>query len=501
MNIIRFGRDVLRMRYSPLQETILLAARGETLSDAQAALFERHAGRPWPGPGEPPDELHVVTGRQSGKTGYLAATLVLHAAFDPRTVAGLAPGYLRDVLLVSPTQRQTGIAYRRIAGLVQDGAALRSQLVSEPTRSELLFKFGVRIGVWVAKGASLRGTQPKLFLIDEAAFLPSEGARADVDLVEAVRPGMAMIDDAQTVTISSPWIEQGLVYERFRRRAELEGAFVFQAASWELNPYIPARFLERERQRDPETFRREFGGEFIGSISAFLPAESVFACVASGRSFLPPQANVRYVAAVDQAYKQDTFVLTIAHREGDSVVIDRIRSWTPKRGSPVKLADVVPMLKAELAPYGVQTLIGDQFSSEPFREVMRREGLSYEERTFTAQSKPNMYASLKAAILEGRIELLDHEDSLRELRTLEARAMPGGNVRIEAPRGAGASDDFADTLAILAHELRPAAASCPIYVNVPSWREQRRLDEARSRGMGLALQNIGARLRRIQGDW
>ena len=42
--------------------------------------------------------------------------------------------------------------------------------------------------------------------------------------------------------------------------------------------------LDREKKRDPEVFRREFGGEFIGSISAYLPAEAGEACFGSARS-------------------------------------------------------------------------------------------------------------------------------------------------------------------------------------------------------------------------
>ena len=460
MNILNFGRDALGIdHYSVGQQTILLASQGENLNDDQAAWFEAHAGRAWPGPGEPPPEIHVITGRQSGKTGYVAATEVLYASFDPATVEGLGSGYKRDVVLLAPTQRQARIAYQRVRGLVGDRVELRTYLASEPTQHEIHFDFGVRIGVWAAKGSHLRGIQPRLLLLDEACFLPAEGARADAEIIEAVRPGMAMVPNGQIMTISSPWIESGVVYEAFRRRAELDDVLVFQCASWELNPHIPQAFLDRERRRDPEVFRREFAGEFIGSISAYLPAEAVEACVVSGRSQLPPDRDVQYTAAIDQAYRQDIFALAIAHREEDCIVIDRVRGWPRGTG----LDTLLPELIAELEPYRVRTVLGDQFGSVPFRELVSGYGLHYDERTFTSASKPNMYAALKNAVTSGAIKLLDHATSLRELRTLEARAMPTGAVRIEAPSGAGFSDDFADTLAILAHELRPTVYDSPAY--------------------------------------
>lgn len=457
MNILDFGRRVLGMGYSPLQETILLASRGEVLTDAQAALFERHAGRAWPGPGEPPHEVHLVTGRQSGKTGRVGATLSLEAAFNPATTEGLEPGYSRHIATVAPTRRQARIAYDRVRALVQERPALRVHLEGEPTNQEISLDFGIKVGVWAARGAYLRGLQARLLLLDEAAFLPAEGPRADLDLIEAVRPGMAMVPNAQIVCITSPWAQVGYVFEAYRRRSEFADVFVFQAASWELNPAIPQRFLDRERARDPELFQREYGGEFVSTISAYLPAASIEACVVSGRKQLPAEPGKRYVCAIDQAYRQDRFALAVGHQEGDRVVVDLLHSWIPGRGRALRLESLLPELKALIQPYGINVLLGDQFAADAFREVLRREGMDYGERTFTTDSKRNMYASLKAGIVGEAVELLDHDASLRELRTLEARVTPAGNVRIAAPEVAGFHDDFADVLAILVHELRPTS--------------------------------------------
>ena len=89
------------------------------------------------------------------------------------------------------------------------------------------------------------------------------------------------------------------------------------------------------------------------------------------------------------------------------------------------------------------------------REVLAGVGLNYIEKTFTAQSKANIYAALRDAIVNQHIELLDHSESLRELRLLEASMLPSGGMRIQAPEGAGYHDDYADVLALLSHELRP----------------------------------------------
>jgi hypothetical protein len=456
VNILDFGHKVLGLTYTPVQAMILGASRGEELTPQQAVLFERHAGRPWPGPSDPPAEVVAVLGRQCGKTGFIVPTIALHAA----TVADLPPGYQRDILCVAPTLRQARILFGRLRGLVASRPQLRRYLKTE-TQHEIELDFGVRIGVWPARGASLRGLQARLLVLDEACVLPAEGARADYDITEAVTPGMANVPGAQVWAISTPWVEHGWVYDRFRRRADLSDTIVFQASSAQVYPSISSRFLEKEKRSarergDDDYFSREYGAEFSGTTSTFVPGVSIEACTVAGRMQVPPVKGTRYVAALDQAFRRDNFALVIGHVEGENVVIDRVHGWTPTRKAPLKLETLLPLVKAELADYGVRMVHGDQFAAEVTRELLRREGLVYVERPFTSDSKREMYSTLKAAIVGGTVELLDHQDSLRELRMLTATVAPSGTVRIEAPHGAGFHDDFADCLAIVVHELHGA---------------------------------------------
>jgi hypothetical protein len=67
-------------------------------------------------------------------------------------------------------------------------------------------------------------------------------------------------------------------------------------------------------------------------------------------------------------------------------------------------------------------VLGDQYAAEAFREVMRRESLSYDERTFTAQSKPDLYASLKDAVVSQREP--DHVTDRFQFECYAASAAP-----------------------------------------------------------------------------
>jgi len=50
--------------------------------------------------------------------------------------------------------------------------------------------------------------------------------------------------------------------------------------------------------------------------------------------------------------------------------------------------------------------------------------------------------------MDGSIELLDHPDSLKELRGLELENLPGGGIRIGHARHVRSHDDYADAMAL-----------------------------------------------------
>jgi len=121
---------------------------------------------------------------------------------------------------------------------------------------------------------------------------------------------------------------------------------------------------------------------------------------------------------------------------------------------PLRLSEVVPQIKAVCSRYGVHSLRGDQFGAEPIRDAFRNANLSFEEYTFTNQSKADLYATLRSRVMDGTIELLDHSTSIRELRSLEVERLPGGNTRVRHARHTRAHDDFADAIALAVFEAK-----------------------------------------------
>jgi hypothetical protein len=276
---------------------------------------------------------------------------------------------------------------------------------------------------------------------------------------------MATSPHGKLLLVSSPYTMSGALWDIWRQRDVDPDTLVWRAPTALMNPTVSARFLAKEQARDPENFRREYLAEFTEAISGFLCAEVIERCVVPGRTEVPPQPDqFFYVAAIDAAYKGDCFTLCVAHNDPDCdrVVVDHLQGWQGSRQQPLRLSEVLPQIEALGQRYGFGRVFGDQFGAEPLKEAFRRHGLYYQERTFTPISKADIYATLRSRLQDRTVELLDHGDSLRELRALEIESLPGGGTRIGHPRNG--HDDYADALALAVSEARYHAPPCVSYV-------------------------------------
>jgi len=268
----------------------------------------------------------------------------------------------------------------------------------------------------------------------------------------------------------------GALWDIWQRRDTDPDTLVWRAPTSLMNPTVSARFLAKEQARDPENYRREYEAEFTEAVSSFLTSEAIERCVVPGRTELPPARDqFHYTAAIDAAYRGDRFTVCIAHhdRSRDRAVVDHLGGWLGSRLQPLRLVDVMPQIRALADRYGFHQVWGDQFGAEPLRDAFQRYGLSFQERTFTPTSKADIYATLRSRIQDGTIELLDHRDSLRELRALELENLPGGGTRIGHPRHG--HDDYADAMALAVSEARcgVVAACCASEDEDGGWFELR----------------------------
>jgi hypothetical protein len=98
-----------------------------------------------------------------------------------------------------------------------------------------------------------------------------------------------------------------------------------------------------------------------GMLQIAMLREAVEACIDHGLRERPPLPKIRYQAFVDPSGgSADSFTLAIAHREGDTAVLDAVRERRPKF-SP---SDVVEEFSELLKEYRVTRITGDRYAGE-----------------------------------------------------------------------------------------------------------------------------------------
>ncbi len=427
-------------------KVILIGTVGEELTPAERKVWRRFTGRARE-PGIAAEEAVWVAGRRSGKSKALA---VLASYFAGLVEHGLPRGERALASLTAVDQRQAAVVLSYIRAIFERSPLLRSLVIGD-TAEGLRLSNGIDVEVRPASFRAVRGATAVFAALDEAAFLPSEGAASpDSELLTALRPCLASTGGMLVVS-SSPYAKRGELYQLFTKHYGPRGdrrVPVVKGASRELNPSLSQSVIRRALERDPVGARSEYLAEWRDDVSTFLRREAVAACVASGLIERPPERGILYRAFTDPSGgSADSFGLAIGHRDGDAVVVDALREFRP----PFSPEAVVEELSALLKSYGVREVTGDRYAGEWPRERFRRAGIGY---VLAPEPASGLFLSLVATINGGRIALPDNDRLVSQLCALERRVSRGGGRDVIGhPAHAGAHDDIAVCVAGLSFLL------------------------------------------------
>jgi hypothetical protein len=201
--------------------------------------------------------------RQSGKSTVASVKALHHALFTPRSL----------VLVVSPSQRQSGELFRKVLGLL-DFITPRPALVEE-NKLSLQLDNGSRIVSLPSNASTVRGFSGVSLLIeDEAAFVRD-------DFNTAIRPMLATTR-GQLLLMSTPFGKRGHFYEAWERGGDVWARTSIPATQC---PRISPEFLARERAALGDwRFRQEYLCEFVESADQFFSYADVQAALDDGVS-------------------------------------------------------------------------------------------------------------------------------------------------------------------------------------------------------------------------
>jgi hypothetical protein len=411
----------------------------------QLAIYKRHTARGTP-PTAPSHEAWLVVGRRGGKSFFLAVIAVFLACFiDWRPLLG--PGEIGTVMIIAADRKQARVIMRFMTGLLKSVPMLARQ-IEGATRDSIALKNNIAVEIHTASFRTTRGYTIVAALLDELAYWPTDEASAepDIEVINAIRPGMATIPDAMLLVASSPHARRGALWDAYRKHFGKDGdpILVWQAATREMNSAVPQAYIDQHVAADPARAAAEYGAQFRTDLEAFVSIEAVRACVAANVFERAPQRNIAYSAFVDPSGgSSDSFTLAIGHIEHnrETVVIDCVREQRPPFSPEIVTSEFAALLKT----YRLSSVTGDRYAGEWPVEQFAKYGVRY---VAAEKPKSELYTDVLPLINSRRIDLLDHPKLINQLCSLERRTARGGRDSIDHPPNA--HDDVANVCAGLA---------------------------------------------------
>ncbi len=269
-------------------------------------------------------------------------------------------------------------------------------------------------------------------MADEVAFWQSEdSASPDIEVINAIKPGMSSIPGSLLLAISSPYARRGALWRAYKNHYGKDGdsVLIWQAPTVAMNPTVDARFIADAYEEDEASASAEYGAQFRRDIESFVSIEVVEGCTVAGRTHLPPDANVEYYGFVDPSGgARDSFCLAIGHRTDEMVVVDMLA----ERRAPLSPESVVGEFAGFLNQYRISSVVGDKYAGGWPREQFQKHGIGYDA---SAAPKSDLYKDLLPILNSGKIELLDNKRLINQLVGLERRTSRSGKDSIDHGRG------------------------------------------------------------------
>jgi len=402
-------------------------------------LYEKCTGRT-DTPKKPFKEIVLIVGRRAGKS-FVLALIAVYLAFFRNWRPYLVPGEKATILVIAADRRQARVIFRYIDALIHGIPWLHRKVIF-PTRSDnIRLVNDVVIEIHTASFRAVRGYTVVAALLDEVAFWRDEkSANPDTEVLDAIRPGMARIEESMLLCASSPYVRKGAIYKYFNDYYGKNDpdVLVWHTDTRVMNPTITQAYIDKQYERDPVAAATEWGAQFRADIEDFVPEEVVDAAILKGQFEIPFVSTNNYHAFCDPSGgSRDSFTLAIGHVEEGDRVLDALREWRP----PFSPDTVVKECTNLLRDYGLSSVTGDNYAGVWPKERFLAHGSSYK---VCKIRKSDLYRDSLPVLNTGRIRLLDNLRMKTQIISLERRVGSGGKFMIDHPPGG--HDDLANAV-------------------------------------------------------
>lgn len=417
----------------------LRATFGLGFKKGDRELYEKCTGRT-DKPSKPFKEVILIVGRRAGKS-FILALIAVYLAFFRDWRSYLVPGEKATILVIAADRRQARVIFRYVDALIT-GIPWLHRKVIYPTRSDnIRLVNDVVIEIHTASFRAVRGYTVVAALMDELAFWRDEkSANPDTEVLDAIRPGMAKIEESMLLCASSPYVRKGAIYKFFNDYYGKDDPdiLVWHTDTRVMNPTITQAYIDKQYERDPVAAATEWGAQFRADIEDFVPEEIVDAAIRKGQFEIEFVRTNNYHAFADPSGgSRDSFTLAIGHVEDGDRVLDALREWRPPFSPDAVVKECADLLKV----YGLSAVTGDNYAGNWPKERFQHYGVSYK---VCKTRKSDLYRDSLPVLNTGRIRLLDNLRMKTQMISLERRTGAGGKFTIDHP--VGGHDDLANAV-------------------------------------------------------
>lgn len=390
-------------------------------------------------PGGRPFMVYLVASTRSAKS-VIGGAIGIRCALEAELETGTSEGDTFEVPIIATKKKKAKIIFKHLLALMKT-PAFRPLLAKEPTGDTITIRRpndGKLVDIVVTAGsrgggASI-GTWCCALILDEAARMISE-EEAVVNIDETIRYALSRIrPGGQIVAVTSPWAPMGNVYDAVQEhhgKPTLD-MLVVRGKGPQMNPvtWTPEACAKLQRI-DPIAYETDVLGNFAAS-SYGLFSPSDLARVTRTMGNIPPEEGWEFGAAIDPGTRSNAWTLVISGRQaGDTEAETRYRvfhccQWQGSSAEPLRAKEVFADIALILTPFGLTTVLTDQWGYDPFREHAEDAKIDLELDTRTTADKTKAFKELREHVISkkepAQMELpgdrMFHRDMLNTRRKL-----------------------------------------------------------------------------------
>jgi len=449
LDIIEFatGPDWLNLSFKerPAQEVILKVIYGLPLNPDQLKIYRKITKNRKEFEAEiEKEEAILVLGARSGKS-LMASIIALYEATREKWRKYLNKGESGYVEVISTKQKQSEqIIGANCLRLMENSNNLKDY-VRDHTQSELILKNDMRILSLPCNTTAGLGLPIVCLIFDEIGHFYIEGVKADKDIFNALNPRRAQFPGSKLILISTPAGKQGLLWNYFDEGFKEHKRLTAQAETYFMNPLVDKDFLEKEKKRDIDNYRREFKAEFAEKVEAFLSYDLVVNSLKLAGD-LPYKSEYQYFSGIDASglAGRDKFSLAITHKQENNIYIDKIKSWDLKDPDPImrdikELAGIYNFVKTSI----------DRYAKGWVKNALEKIGLEVDIRPSLAE----IYVNVKSLMLGNRLFLPDNQEIKKSFLNVQAFYGRNNALSIAHPRNVEGHSDEIDAISTAVFEI------------------------------------------------